>query len=191
MTDLGPDAPTLCTGWTTRDLAAHIIVRERRPDASPGIMLRPLRGRLERVQRATAARPFPELVATVRQPPRWLLPALDSAMNTVEFFVHHEDVRRAQPGWEPRALPPAAEGALWRPARTLAKLRLRRIPAAVVLHSRGYGEVRVGRGGPELRVEGAPGELIMFLSGRQGSARVELTGPDDMVERLRTARLGL
>ena len=28
----GPEAPTLCEGWSTRDLAAHLIVRERRPE---------------------------------------------------------------------------------------------------------------------------------------------------------------
>ena len=32
-----PDAPTLCEGWKTRDLAAHLVVRERRPDATLGI----------------------------------------------------------------------------------------------------------------------------------------------------------
>ena len=29
--ELGPDAPTLCEGWTTFDLAAHLVVRERNP----------------------------------------------------------------------------------------------------------------------------------------------------------------
>ena len=36
---VGPDAPTLCDGWKTRDLAAHLVVRERRLDATPGIMV--------------------------------------------------------------------------------------------------------------------------------------------------------
>src|SRR5882762_622635 len=26
--ELGPDAPTLCEGWTTLDLAAHLVLRE-------------------------------------------------------------------------------------------------------------------------------------------------------------------
>ena len=29
----GPDAPTLCEGWTTGDLAAHLVLREHRPAA--------------------------------------------------------------------------------------------------------------------------------------------------------------
>ena len=36
MRAVGPDAPTLCGDWTTRDLAAHLVLRERRPDAAPG-----------------------------------------------------------------------------------------------------------------------------------------------------------
>ncbi|WP_346995752.1 maleylpyruvate isomerase N-terminal domain-containing protein, partial [Dietzia sp. SLG310A2-38A2] len=31
MRAAGPEAPTLCAGWTTRDLAAHLVVREARP----------------------------------------------------------------------------------------------------------------------------------------------------------------
>ncbi|OYV23782.1 MAG: hypothetical protein B7W97_02165, partial [Mycobacterium sp. 20-66-4] len=39
MRSLGPDAATLCDGWTTRDLAAHLVIREYRPDAAPGILI--------------------------------------------------------------------------------------------------------------------------------------------------------
>ena len=47
---VGPDAPTLCPPWRTRDLAAHLVLRERRPDAAPGIWLRAAAGRTRRVQ---------------------------------------------------------------------------------------------------------------------------------------------
>ncbi|MFE3703838.1 maleylpyruvate isomerase family mycothiol-dependent enzyme, partial [Nocardia tengchongensis] len=40
MAAAGPDAPTLCGEWTARDLAAHLVVRERRPDAAPRILLK-------------------------------------------------------------------------------------------------------------------------------------------------------
>ena len=53
-----PDAPTLCEGWTARDLAAHLVVRERRPDTTPGLMLRPLAGWTDRVRRGYAQRPY-------------------------------------------------------------------------------------------------------------------------------------
>ena len=29
--EVGPEAPTLCSPWRTRDLAAHLVLREHRP----------------------------------------------------------------------------------------------------------------------------------------------------------------
>ena len=40
------------------------------------------------------------------------LEPIDELVNTVEFFVHHEDVRRAAPGWTPRSLDRQLEDAL-------------------------------------------------------------------------------
>lgn len=197
---LGPDAPTLCAGWTTRDLAAHLVLRERRPDAAAGIMLRPVRSYSERVRHALAGRPYPVLVEMVRKPPWWswsALPLVDSIANTAEFFVHHEDVRRAQPQWEPRDLPLDTERALWSRARGLARLGLRRFPAVVTLHAPGFGEVTAGARAaddataPRVRLQGPPGELLVFCFGRQRAARVELSGPAPQVEALRAARLGI
>ena len=51
---VGPDAPTLCAGWTTRDLAAHLVVRERRLDATPGITVPFLAGYTAKVQNKVA-----------------------------------------------------------------------------------------------------------------------------------------
>src|SRR4051812_33898145 len=100
---VGPDAPTLDEGWATRDLAAHLVLRETRLDASLGIVVAPLAGWTGRVQRGIAQTPWPELVARLRTgPPRWSpysVGGVDERVNLVEFVVHHEDVRRAQPGW--------------------------------------------------------------------------------------------
>lgn len=190
LVDLGPDEPTLCVGWRTRDLAAHLVLRERRPDAAAGIVLAPLAGHTARVQRALAARPYLELVGMLRRPPLVLAP-FDEAMNTFEFFVHHEDVRRAQPRSQPRELPAGLPAKLWQQLRRSARLALRRFPAAVVLVAPGRGEERAGAGGPEVRVTGDPGELAMFVSGRQAAAHVELTGPSELTERLSEAQLGV
>lgn len=193
LLELGPDEPTLCTGWTTRDLAAHLVVRERRPDAAAGIVFRPLRGWNERVRTRLADTAYPELVAELRRPPWWSPVSnrvLDPVVNTLEFFVHHEDVRRARPGWRTRDLARDHQEALWRQVSWWSRLALRRFRATVVVQGPGYGEVHVGAGGPEVRVVGAPGELLMFLTGRQRAARVQVDGPDELVERLRTARLG-
>ena len=69
---LGPDQPTLCVGWTTHDMIAHLVLRERRPDAAPGIVLRPFSGHTDRVMAQMATQPFEELVTTFRNgPPLW------------------------------------------------------------------------------------------------------------------------
>ena len=105
---LGPDEPTLCAGWTTRDLAAHLVVRERRPDAGLGIVWPAFAGHTERLRRDEAAHRYAEIVERVRSgPPRWSpmhFEPIDAVTNSVEFFVHHEDVRRAQPDWTARQL---------------------------------------------------------------------------------------
>jgi uncharacterized protein (TIGR03085 family) len=194
MLSLGPDAPTVNEGWTTRDLAAHLVLRERRPDAAGGILLPPLRGYAERVRRRIATRPWPRLVEQVRRPPVWSPvsnPVTDELTNTMEFFIHHEDVRRARPGWLPRDLAARLQAALWRRAAGLARLALRRFPADVFVQAPGYGELSVGRGGEPVRVVGAPGELVLFLSGRQRVARVQIDGPAALADRLRNAHLGM
>jgi uncharacterized protein (TIGR03085 family) len=194
LLDLGPDQPTLCEGWTTRDLAAHVVARERRPDAGAGIVVPFLRAHGERVRGQLATRPYAELVAMVRVAPWWSPvsnPLLEPLTNTVEFFVHHEDVRRGQPGWQPRSLTREEERALWTPVATMGRFALRRFRAAIALQAPGYGERAAGAGGDRVRVIGAPGELAMFLTGRQRAARVQLDGPPETVARLRAAPLGL
>jgi uncharacterized protein (TIGR03085 family) len=191
---LGPDAPTIAEGWATRDLAAHLVIRERRPDAAAGILLHPLRRHSERVRQATAAQPFARLVDQVRRPPWWSPlrnPFLDELANTTEFFIHHEDVRRARPGWQPRDLPRGPQSALWRRIPPLARLSLRRFPAAVLVQAPGYGEIAAGTGGDRVRLVGSPGELALFLFGRQRVARVQLAGPPVLTDRLHAARFGI
>lgn len=195
---VGPDQPTLCGGWTTRDLAAHLVARERRPLAAPGLVFPPLAGYTDRVRRAYLARPFDQIIETLRQAPRWSpmrWRPLDRAVNTTEMFIHHEDIRRAQPDWQPRELPDDMARLLWSRATGLAALRLRRFPAAVLVEASGIGARRMGRrSAPDraaVRVAGDPGELMIFFSGRQPAARVELSGPDELATRLASARLGI
>jgi uncharacterized protein (TIGR03085 family) len=193
MSALGPDAPTLNEGWTIRDLAAHLVVRERRPDAAAGLVLPPLSGYAERVRRQVAALDWTDLLGQVRRPPLWSPvsnPLTDELTNTLEFFIHHEDVRRARAGWQPRELPVGLERGLWRRVSTLSRLALRRFPAQVLVQAPGHGEVATGRGGDPLRLVGTPGELALFLSGRQRAARVQLDGTPALADRLRTASLG-
>ncbi|WP_229075743.1 TIGR03085 family metal-binding protein [Actinoplanes sp. DH11] len=189
----GPDAPTLCEGWTTRDLAAHLVVRERRPDASAGIVIPPLAGYAERVRLARAALPYERLVGQVRNPPGWgplTNPLVDPLANTLEFFIHHEDVRRGRPGWEPRPLTPAFEAHLWRTVKLLSRASLRRVGITAEIAPDGLEPVRTATD-PQVRIAGPAGELAVFFFGRQRATRVTVEGDPGIVERLRTVRLGV
>ena len=192
---VGPDAPTLDAGWAARDLAAHLVLRESRPDAAPGILLTLLGGWTDRVQRSLARRPWPELVQQLRDgPPRWspfALPALEEKAGLVELFVHHEDVRRAQPGWEPRVLGQGLDDALWERLRPMARMLYRKAPATVVLRRDGGGEARAGRGGDaQVVVAGPAQELLLHAFGRGTHARVRVEGDPDVVARV-AERLGV
>ena len=71
LNELGPDAPTLLEPWTTRDLAAHLALREHDFLAGPGLVLPgPWRRFAERRQAALALRDFSWLVTSIRSEPK-------------------------------------------------------------------------------------------------------------------------
>ncbi|WP_030680771.1 TIGR03085 family metal-binding protein [Streptomyces cellulosae] len=192
----GPEAPTLCEGWTTRDLAAHVVVRERRPDAAGGILIKQLASRLDKVMEEFAAKPYEELIQLIRTgPPRFSpfsLKQIDEASNIVEFYVHTEDVRRARPDWTPRELDPVFQDALWSRLERTARLVGRGVPTGLVLR-RPDGQTAVAhRGTPVVTVTGEPSELLLFTYGRQSAARVELDGDKEAIAQLHdTKQLGI
>ncbi|WP_225831300.1 TIGR03085 family metal-binding protein [Streptomyces sp. NK08204] len=188
----GPDAPTLCEGWRTRDLAAHVVVRERRPDAAGGTLIKPLAARLEKVMDEYAAKPYEELIQLIRTgPPRFspfALKQIDEAANIVEFYVHTEDVRRAQPDWSPRELDAVFQDALWSRLERTARLLGRGVPTGLVLR-RPNGQTAVAhRGTPVVTATGEPSELLLFAFGRQSAARVDLDGETEAITRLHESR---
>ncbi|MGW2634925.1 TIGR03085 family metal-binding protein [Streptomyces chattanoogensis] len=191
----GPEAPTLCENWTARELAAHVVVRDRRADAAAGLVIKPLAARLERVQAEFAAKPYEELIQLIRSGPPAMSPfalkPIDEASNTVEFYVHGEDVRRAQPEWSPRELDPVFADALWTRLERAARVLGRKAPVGLVLR-RPDGQTAVAhRGTPVVTVTGEPGELTMFAFGRQEKADVEVEGDKEAVDRLLAAKLGI
>jgi len=194
LDEVGPDAPTLCGDWTTRDLTAHLLVREGSP-AAAGIVVRPLAGWTEWDRKRTARRDYPRLVRDVRGgPPRWSalrLSELDKLVNTVEFFVHHEDVRRAVDGWRPRQLDPADDGALWKATRARAGMLLRRSKVGVELRTPDGRSAPGVKGTPSVTLVGTPGELLMYLHGRKDQAMVEIEGDADTVEVFRGTSLAV
>jgi uncharacterized protein (TIGR03085 family) len=191
---VGPDQPTVNTGWTTRDLAAHLVVRDRRPDAMLGMLIPPLAGHGEHIRLAKAAQPYSEVIQEVRTPPWWSPvsnPLIDELSNTVEFFIHHEDVRRATPGFTPRQLDAGEQKALWQATKLTGRLALRKLGIPVLVSAPGFGTLRIGDGEPKATLTGEPGELALFLSGRQRVAVVETTGEPAAVEKLTTASIGM
>ncbi len=193
--EVGPDAPTLAGSWTTRDLAAHLVVRERRPDAAAGIAVDAAARHGERVRLAEADRPWPELVERVRSgPPVWSpmrLTPIDDLANSVEFFVHHEDVRRARPGWTVRQLPVALGMALDNGLRRMGWMLTRAAKVGIVAEPEGRPSLHLHRGNPVVTIRGPVGECVLYAYGRKDVARVTLHGPDAAVDQVRTARLGL
>jgi uncharacterized protein (TIGR03085 family) len=194
MEQLGPDAPTLCEGWTTRDLAAHLVLREGRLDAAPGIVLPVLAGHTARVQQSITRQPWPELVERVRSGPPWWspwrLPGMGDRANTMEFFVHHEDVRRAQPQWEPRPADDRRTRVLWTLLGTAASVLYRRSPVGVVLRTP-QGWQRVARRAERSVVlVGTPEELTLHAFGRD-RAVVEVEGDQIDVAGLQSSQRGL
>lgn len=191
----GPSAPTLCAGWQTRHLAAHLVLRERLAG------LNPLGGDLDRRLQRLAARAedpaaYARLIISFRDGSGARLlhwPGIDSAANLLEYFVHTEDVRRARPVWRPRQLGRVYDEKLWKLLLQRARFFYRKAPVGVTL-ARPDGTVKHvhsparGSGHGEVTVVGGVGELVMHAHGRPQAALVTLEGTQDDVAALRGFR---
>lgn len=197
LDELGPSAPTLLGGWTAHDLAAHLVLRERDLLAGPCLVLPgPFQRFAQRRQaRLAHRRDFERLVSRIRSGPPpgffrigWVrsLPSLN------EFFVHHEDLRRAN-GLGPRALPPDREAALWQNVRRSGRYLSRRLRGAGLEIERAGTDERatVRRREPTARLSGAPGELLLYVFGRQAAAHVQVSGPAEAVAAVHRAHFGM
>lgn len=161
---LGPDAPTLCEGWETLDLAVHLVIRDRYPLAAPGNVAPAIASKVPFLSKRAKSRedelkalPWADLVGMVAEGPSRLSPTswapVDKLTNTAEYFVHREDVRRAQEEWVPRNLPDDEQAAL----APMADMLQRRNE-----HKDGYETV-----------EGDPSERLLYYFGRQSVALVK------------------
>ena len=191
--ELGPDAPTLCEGWTTEDLAAHLVVRERHPTAAGGILIPALEKRTEQFMEREKTGGYPRLVDRVRNGPPlgpFAVPGLRTLLNLQEYVVHHEDVRRAN-GLGPRTDRADLDEALWSNLKRGARLMLRKVRGAKVrLQRPDHEAVTVGHG-PEVVVTGQPVDLLLYLFGREGAAQVEITGDPEAQQILAQSPKGI
>ena len=193
LLSVGPDAPTLCEGWNTRDLAAHLVVRERRLDATLGITVPFLADYTAKVQNKVAdSTSWHDLVELVASGPPVYSPfkLLDAVANLGEMFIHHEDVRRAVDGWQPRVLDSSTAKPLRRQLGLMSRLMLTKMPAQVVLRTPAGEQIaRVGRGDAVV-VTGEPQELLLFVAGRD-AVRLEFDGAPQAIAAVRAAPRGL
>jgi uncharacterized protein (TIGR03085 family) len=193
--EVGEDQPTLSGEWTVKDLVVHLLVREGSP-ASIGTVVSPLAGLTAAASRRLGRRPFPELVARLRSgPPRlspFAIPKVDELANTAEYFIHHEDIRRARPAWTPRVLGDEAEQELWSIVARTGRLLTRKVPVGVqVEDSRTGANAVLRKAEPTAVLRGLPSELTLYLSGRSEHSRVELLGDGEAVARLEGTALGI
>lgn len=177
---VGEDQPTLSGEWTVKDLVVHLLVREGSL-ASLGIFLSPLARLTELDSRRIGRRDFTVLVERLRNGPPlyspYAVPPVDALANTLELFVHHEDIRRAQPGWSARPLTAEDERLVWRLVRTAGKALVRGAPGGVTVENAMTGSTRVLKKGQDsLTVRGLPSELALYVFGRRPQADVELLG---------------
>jgi uncharacterized protein (TIGR03085 family) len=189
---LGPDAPTLCEGWTTADLAAHLVVRERDLRGGPGIVIGGALGRYtETLMARQKAKGYPALLARLRSgPPRFMLATMPG-VNVNENWIHHEDARRAN-GEDPRPPDPEVDAVLTRVMARMGRFQTRALkPYGLVLAFPDGSSLTLRPGEPGVVLRGTVGECILYLSGRRDAARVGLEGDRDAVAKLRTAKLGI
>lgn len=194
--ELGPDQPTLCQGWDTGDLLAHLLIRERRPDAALGVLIKPLAGWTATVSAEYKKRPWVEQIELLRSGPPGYSPLgwgpVDAKANGMEMFIHHEDARRGQPDWQPRVLAETARAELV-PLLTssfvVGRLRKKAIPVTARLTDGPEGsdapdrpivlvpsaESNAMAEQPGVVVRGPVGDILLWLSGRS-EVRIEFEG---------------
>ena len=190
LRERGPSAPTLCAGWTTRDLAAHLFVREREPLAAGGLVLPPLKPVLQSRMTAAAAKPWEELVAALEQGPPAPMRWIDGSANLVEFVVHREDVRRAGAHSHSETAEDRDEPTLvliWQRLRSAAPLMFRAMPVTLLWPGHGQIDTRP-RQAHRVILSGSPVDLLLVATGR--TAPVDVSGDSAAVASFNSQKRG-
>jgi uncharacterized protein (TIGR03085 family) len=190
---VGPDAPTLCEGWDTSDLAAHLLVRETRPDAAIGIVVPgPFARHTANVMRRVQKRGYAAMVNALRSgPPVWFRIGPMAAANVIENWIHHEDIRRAR-GDGPRPPQSDLDDVLWNSLGLSGRIAALRVRSVGLELRTPDGRTRLLRARePKVTLTGAPGELVLFLSGRKEAAVVDYDGSAEAIALVIAARLGI
>lgn len=189
LREAGPDHDTLCAGWHTRHLAAHLYLRAHKPWHLLGL---PGTGGLDELaEECREPGRYQAVIDAFAGPVPWpwklsRLGPMDELANLVEYVVHHEDVRRAGPApAPPRSLPAEQEARVWAMFTRTAPGFYLAAPVGVMLVAPGGRTCRPRPGADPVRVVGAPVEQALYALGRRDQARVELRGSTPRVEAFR------
>lgn len=177
---VGPDAPTLCEGWRSRHLAAHLYLRLHRPWQLLTGMLPggDLDARTVSLGDAhTDDADYQHLIGRFLAPlaPTNPMRLTGEPVHLLEYVVHHEDVRRGAGEVPPRRLPADQQRSLWTQVCRLGRLTQARNPKGVVLVVPGGPRAVVRRTRRAVAISGEPVELALYLTGRTDHAHVRLS----------------
>jgi len=170
---LGPDAPTLCEGWMTKHLLAHLIMRETEPVNASGILLK---GRQKQTQNRLEelSTHFESNLSKLKSgPPLWNpMRYLDKWVNALEMLIHHEDVLRAQPNWQRRKFTDSETKEL--------DFLLKIAPRFLVRGAKVVPTLVVGdlQSSGRIILRGDQVDLLLFLAGRQSASNVSIEGDE-------------
>jgi uncharacterized protein (TIGR03085 family) len=191
----GPNQPTLCAGWETKDLLAHLIIRERRPDAAAGIIIPFLKRQREQIEAKYSAKDFGSLIELFRSGPGLLspfaIPQVDNLANLIEFVIHYEDVRRAQPNWRPRTDIPELQTEIRKRLPKFSLLALRKSKVGLLMVDQEMTQHWLKRGRTAIEIHGEPIEILLYLSGRQQNAQVSIHGSPAAIATFERNKFGL
>ena len=194
LRNLGPDAPTLCQGWNSFDLLAHLIVRETRPDAALGIFIPALSSYSDKVAAKIKKSDFETLVQEFADGPKkfspFAFPGIDNLANSIELVIHHEDLLRAQPNYVPRIFSETDKQFLWKRFTQSSKIFMRKAKIGIVAKS-DQGTYTVKTGKSCVTIQGEVVDLFLFAYGRKSAANIKFEGEDDAIRIIKEANFGI
>jgi uncharacterized protein (TIGR03085 family) len=194
LRNLGPDAPTLCEGWTSFDLLVHLISRENRPDAAIGILIPAFSQYSKKVAEDIKQRGFETLVQEFEDGPKqfspFAIPGIDNLANSFEFLVHHEDLLRAQPNYVARVFVDLDKKLLWKRFTQSGRLFLRKAKVGIIAKS-DQGVFTIKSGNSCVTMEGDVVDLILYSFGRKSAANIKFEGDEESIRILEETKFGL
>ena len=194
LRNLGPDAPTLCEGWSSFDLLVHLISRENRPDAALGLIIPAFSQYSKKVADELKSRGFENLIQEFEDGPKqfspFAIPGIDNLANSFEFLVHHEDLLRAQPNYVARVFGDLDKKMLWKRFTQTGKVFLRKAKVGIIAKS-DHGVFTIKSGNSVVTMEGEVVDLILYSFGRKSASNIKFEGDEESIRILKETKFGL